>query len=272
MREELMVEALCWETQSKVHVFYAAENRRLSYFCPDEHCLTRVYPKTIINTYFYAESGHKTGCLNEAGSHHSDPAQTGRPRPKPSALPPPPIPNWLGMPPRPQRRMPPSEEQLIALARTAKTAPPLYPATMSQIVDAWLMIPDTERKTHALGINTRQLNYQSAFTYIRYLQNDITTLDCDNHIIYGDATVSRGKKYYFVSSIKRFSFQNTNLPLRFDLPIEHPFARKMADYIGRQVLLFWRGPVPAINAKKTAYQMFQPDDTGLSGLIMRPSP
>jgi hypothetical protein len=62
------------------------------------------------------------------------------------------------------------------------------------------------------------------------------------------------------------------LPLRFDLPIEHPFARKMADYIGRQVLLFWRGPVPAINAKKTAYQMFQPDDTGLSGLIMRPSP
>ncbi|MCI1796137.1 MAG: hypothetical protein LKI57_08230, partial [Acetobacter lovaniensis] len=66
MREELMVEALCWETQSKVHVFYAAENRRLSYFCPDEHCLTRVYPKTIINTYFYAESGHKTGCLNEA--------------------------------------------------------------------------------------------------------------------------------------------------------------------------------------------------------------
>lgn len=270
MRKELMVEALCWETQSKIHVSYAEKDRRLSCFCPDEHCLVRVYPKTIKNTFFYAEEGHVTGCPNEAESH-SDPLQPGEAKPKPSILPPTPIPNCLGMPPRPQRRMPPSKEQLIALSRTAKASRPLYPATMSKIVDTWFKIPETEREAHSLTINDHQWNYKSAFTYIRYLQNDINILDCENHIIYGDATVSRGKHYYFLSSIKRFLFNGESLPLRFDVPIRNPCLNNLADYVGQQVLFFWRGVIPAINAKHTAYQFLQPDDTNLRGLIIHPS-
>lgn len=269
VRKELMVEALCWETQSKIHVSYAKNDRRLSCFCPDERCLARVYPKTVKNTYFYAENGHITGCSNEAESH-ADPLQPGKPKPKPSEVPQQPIPNWLGEPPRPQRRLPPSKEQLIALARSAKAAPPLYTGTMAEIVDAWLAMPDTEQAAHPLTVNGRQLNYQSAFSYLRYLQNDINRLHCDDYIIYGDAEVSRGKSCYFLSSIKRFAFNGVSLPLRLDAPIRKPWPSDVTDYVGQRVVFFWHGDLPAINAKQTAYQLTQPDDTRCRGLIIRP--
>lgn len=207
MRDELMTEAMCWDTDNTVPADFAHSWPNLSYFCPHPGCLAAVHAKTRKNTYFVAPDKHATGCPNEAREVESKGTAL-EPKKKKSIVPPRPIPTELGPGSRPARkRRKPTHADLLALASSLTGRPPECAGTLDEVVAAYTALSAPARAGHALRIGTTSYTYQTAFYFLAAASGlPVTAVPFSSKIIHGAAHVSYDAraKCYWVESAKKF--------------------------------------------------------------------
>ncbi|WP_139114069.1 hypothetical protein [Pseudomonas sp. 58 R 3] len=265
MAKELMTEAVCWDMDAKVSARFAHSDRALFYFC--ECCLEEVVASISQrdNFFFKALNSHKPGCAHEKEKTQASdvPVQL---TPRTAHIAPPLIPSHLGKLTKRRKSAKPSQAQMQALVAQVSEAPAMHPGTLAEVVDAWSAMSVSQRHRAPLSIAGRQLAYFDAFAQMNASQKNIALLECDQKVIYAQATATVLDKAILVVTWLKFETANKPVPIRVKIKPTDPVAEGWTS--GQHVRLFLHGPVPALNAQQTHFEM-QPS-TDYSGFIVRP--
>jgi hypothetical protein len=272
MRDELMTEALCWEVESKITANYAYRAKTtfdLACYCPNEICLVRVHPKKRVNTYFYAPEKHVAGCPNEARSTEPSP-YPGQPKPRAPEEPPEVMPNLLGpgLTVKKKSRAPTSAE-LLQLAKAVGALPARHPGTLEEVIDAWAHMAPDERASQLLTIANQDLTYETAFTFLGSVADDIESLNPHERIIFGAATVVELNNCFLIESRKRFRHESGKLPLRLVSNKRTPVPDYLPTLVDQRTTLFWHGANPELASKKNAFRFDFDSDSLYTGIALR---
>lgn len=209
MREELMVEALCWELQNKISINYASKHQALSYYCPEENCLTEVRPKKLKNVYFYAPFKHVTGCKNK--SQETCPSSYPNLRkivtPQKTQIM---IPSILGPGQMLNNLKPPTRDELAKLAKQVQLLPSICPGTLKDVVAAWKNMSQPERRTESLIIGDKNYSYDSAFWFLAFAENDLLKLPHKQNIVFGEGKAWEYKDKIFIETLKKINHNEKN--------------------------------------------------------------
>jgi hypothetical protein len=272
MRDELMTEALCWQVESKVSADYAYKAKDaydLTCYCPNEVCLVRVHPKKRINTYFYAPARHVAGCPNEARATEPSP-YPGKSHPRPADKPRKPVPNLLGPGPTIRKKTAePTREELLQLAVTVRALPAYYPGTLEEVIDAWTRLTPGERALQPLTIGNQHLTYETAFTFLGSVSDDINSLNPRERIIFGAATVTEVKYCFLIESRKRFLHETKKLPLVLVSSKKNVLPDYLTTLVDKKATLFWRGAIPRLTDKKNAFRFDLDSISPYAGVALR---
>lgn len=272
LRDELMTEALCWQLESKVTADYAHTGRaafELNCYCPHEACLTRVYPKKKINTYFYAPDRHVAGCPNEARS--TEPSlYPGLPKPRATDVPAKPVPNVLGPGPMIKAKSgAPTKAELLQLAATAQALPALHPGTLEEVIDTWVRMTPNERAVQPLTVATQNLTYATAFTFLGNATEDIDSLNVWERIIFGAATVDELDHCFLIKSRKKFQHQTKRLPLQLISKKRNLVPDYLAEMSNKTATLFWHGIAPELADKGNVFRFEVDSGSPYMGIALR---
>jgi hypothetical protein len=272
MRDELMTEALCWQVESKVNADYAYKAKAafdITCYCPNEVCLVKVHPKKRINTYFYAPERHVAGCPNEARS--TEPSMyPGGSHPRPADEPRKPVPNLLGPGPTIRKKTAePTREELLQLAVAIRTLPAYYPGTLEEVIDAWIQLTPGERALHPLTIGNQHLTYETAFTFLGSVSDEIGSLNPRERIIFGASTVREADYSFLIESRKRFLHEAKKLPLLLVSSKKKVLPDYLPTLAGKRATLFWHGAIPGLTDKKNAFRFDLDSSSPYAGIALR---
>jgi hypothetical protein len=252
MREELMVEALCWELQNKVSVHYAYNHQALSYYCPEENCLTEVRPKKLKNVYFYAPSKHSHGCKNRSQETCSSLHPSHRkviPPEKTQIM----IPSLLGPGRILKNHKLPTREELSRLAIQVQFRPTICPGTFEDVITAWKSMSHPEKFKEKLTIGDKEYNYDSAFLFLACTGSDLSQLPCKNNIIFGGGNAWIYRDKIFIETLKRFKHNETKCPLLFSAPKESLNHLGLQENIRETITVFFHGDIKILPPVKDVF-------------------
>lgn len=275
MRDELMTEALCWQTGAGISADDAYEYKQndsihLDCYCPHDDCFAEVHPARKKHTYFVARAKHAPGCPNEARSSESS-SYPGEPKPRDTAEPPAPIPTLLGpTPPIKPKSGKPTREDLLKLAATFRVIPAQRSGTLEEVIDAWTLMTRDERVLRPLTIGNETLTYETAFIFLGRVSNDIHTLNSLDRIIFGAATVEQKEHYYIIKSRRKFVHEAGNQQLCLTPGKTDRIPEYFATLANQDATLFWHGVTPTFSGERKAFRFGVDFRSEYVGIALRP--
>lgn len=257
MRDTLMVEALCWDTDGTVMARDVHGMDDLSLYCPHPECLAGVIAKFGgKNFYFAAPDKHVHGCPNEPPEVKNKDTTT-EPTRKESVVPdtPEPIPTELGPGTRPKKKpKKPTREELLALASALVKKSPQCAGTLEAVVSAWGRMTNATRAATLLKIKGVEHRYSAGFFFLATAGvAGVADIHFGSQVIHGAATITydTAKKCYWVKSAKTFrTGTGKSSALKLRVPEQCPaggYIKSLLPTDSREeyaCTLFYSGPPP----------------------------
>ncbi len=263
MRDTLMIEAFCWDTESMVIAKDVHGMEDLSIYCPHSECLAEVIAKYGgKNFYFAAPAKHASGCPNEPPEVKNKNTTT-VPNRKSSAIPeiPTPIPTELGPAQRPKKKKnKPTRAELLALVGSLKNQQPRRAGTLEEVISARQAMSWSAREKYQLLIRGEKLSYTSGFYFLGGA-NTVSEIPFGTRVVHGAVTVSyqEKEKCFWVTSLKKFETpdgEKTSLKLRVSemSPAGGYIKQLIPAFNGEhKCSLFYSGVAPKLSSSGKSY-------------------
>lgn len=252
MSSELMTTAVCWDLGANVSAEFAKDNSTFYYFCPEPNCLEKVVPAQRNNKFFRAPNRHVRGCKNEKESTENSNIQ-GEQKKVAMAVAPTIIPSHLGAVPTTKKKAMPTQAQMLALAQQVQSSPAIHPGTLQEVVDAWRVLSMNERVEHQLHIENEPFNYFDAFVPLSHAGEDINSVNWNNAIVFGTASVELFNGSFYIKTFRKFSSGASRVQIRVRVSSSEPYFNLLVD--GKKVTLFLRTSTPTIDARNKFFEI-----------------
>lgn len=280
MRVELMVEAICWDTDSKVTAEYVHGMDELSTYCPHPGCLAEVIAKFGgKNFYFAAPDRHVSGCPNEPPEVKNKDTTT-VPNRKHSVVPdaPAPVPTELGPGRRPKKKKSkPSRAELLALAGTLVKLRPRCAGTLEEVVSARQSMARYAREKNPLLIREENLTYDTGFFFLGSA-DQMAKVPFGTKVVHGAATISYEKdnRCFWLKTLKLLETPDGK---KNPLKMRVAEASAAGEYIKQlfpgltnelKCTLFYSGSAPTLSSSGKSYLLSSDVSDDYWRFVLRP--
>ncbi|OAJ52598.1 hypothetical protein A6V36_13895 [Paraburkholderia ginsengiterrae] len=113
------------------------------------------------------------------------------------------------------------------------------------------------------------MTYETAFTFLGSVSDDISSLNPRERIIFGASTVREADYSFLIESRKRFLHEARKLPLLLVSSKKKVLPDYLPTLVDKKATLFWHGAIPGLTDKKNAFRFDLDFSSPYAGVALR---